>query len=354
MDQFQKMDGTALLTPAQKRWVELERMVKRMSPYLPIPQPPGRFRQLCFGIATSWQLESAITGIILVNTVFMASFHVDQPAAWADTLVTANYVFLAIFSVEAALKITAFGRRYFADSMNLFDFVIVAGGVLSAAIPGSVSIGAQAARVFRVFRIFRFASRSRGVRSLFRTLYLSLPSIANLLLLLTLVIFIFAVVGNHVRAARARERTLLGFIPRTIRPQLFGGTKFGAFLNNAASFRHVGWSMLTMFQLLAGDDWSQIMRDCQVARPFCTTIGTKSDCGSQSAVACVRGGAGARAPARPACSCSGAFALTRTATSARFDVPARRYFIMFYVIIVFVFLNLCVAAASTRTGKRAE
>ena len=41
-----------------------------------------------------------------------------------------NYVFTAIFVVEAALKLFAFGWSYFGTSWNKFDFFVVISSIL--------------------------------------------------------------------------------------------------------------------------------------------------------------------------------------------------------------------------------
>lgn len=170
-----------------------------MRPHLRLDRPEHRLRALCFDLAGHSKFEWFITGMIIANTLFMASFHADQPDGWDLTLRIANFFFLAVFTLEAAIKITAWQRAYFKDPANSFDFIIVVGSLLTLTIPNSIRLGAQVARVFRVFRILRFASRSPGIRSLFRTLRLSIPSMANLLLLLFLALFIFAVIGTQVR-----------------------------------------------------------------------------------------------------------------------------------------------------------
>lgn len=69
---------------------------------------------------------------------------------------------------------------------------------------------------------------------------------------------------------------------------MFGGTKYGHFHNEKANFRHIGRSALTLFQMMTGDEWSRIMRDMQVVRPFCTLDadldGSDSDCGTNFAI----------------------------------------------------------------------
>jgi uncharacterized protein YebE (UPF0316 family) len=41
------------------------------------------------------------------------------------TIECINYVFVGIFILEAAIKLIAYGYRYFKESWNVFDFVIL-------------------------------------------------------------------------------------------------------------------------------------------------------------------------------------------------------------------------------------
>ena len=63
---------------------------------------------------------------ILLNTVVMAMIWFDEPEALPDVIEILNYVFMAIFTIEAIIKIIALKRHYFKDSWNIFDFTIVA------------------------------------------------------------------------------------------------------------------------------------------------------------------------------------------------------------------------------------
>lgn len=40
-----------------------------------------------------------------------------------------NYVFSSVFLVEAVLKLTAFGKTYFNNSWNRFDFFVVVSSI---------------------------------------------------------------------------------------------------------------------------------------------------------------------------------------------------------------------------------
>lgn len=42
-----------------------------------------------------------------------------------------NNFFLLFFTIEAVLKLTAFGLKYFTSGWNRFDFIVVLAGIIS-------------------------------------------------------------------------------------------------------------------------------------------------------------------------------------------------------------------------------
>lgn len=59
---------------------------------------------------------------------------------------------MAVFTVEAALKILALGpKRYFSDEWNLFDFIVTALGVIELGLEG-----VQGLSILRAFRLVGF------------------------------------------------------------------------------------------------------------------------------------------------------------------------------------------------------
>jgi hypothetical protein len=52
-------------------------------------------------------------------------------------------------------------------------------------------------RVLRAFRSLRSISALRGLQMVVQTIVRSLPDMANILALLVILLFIFAVIGNH-------------------------------------------------------------------------------------------------------------------------------------------------------------
>ncbi|MFN3545836.1 MAG: ion transporter, partial [Thiobacillus sp.] len=84
-------------------------------------------------------------------------------AGWCreTVLLWVNNGFLALFVIEVAIKVAAWGRAYFTHSTNLFDCSIAVGALATSFLPASTVLGVQAARLFRVLRLLRLA---RSVR----------------------------------------------------------------------------------------------------------------------------------------------------------------------------------------------
>lgn len=243
VDQFQRNDGSAFLTPEQKRWVQLERILLKFKPRKPQEKPKNKFRGFVYDLVNHPRFAMFITNMILLNGVLMTTFHKDQSQGWSQFLNNANFFFVVIFTFEALAKIVAFTLGgYLSKGWNQFDAVIIIGSILTMVLPGGMTLITPVGRIFRILRLTRFANNNKGIRTLLKTLRISLPSIANLTFLFALLLFVFAAVAT----------------------QLYGGIKYGSSLNPNANFRHFGMSMLTLFQIIAGDDWSAVMRDCQV------------------------------------------------------------------------------------------
>ena len=64
---------------------------------------------------------------IILNTVVLALSWYDQSSEMKFVLDIFNYIFAGIFTIEAIIKLIAFGKRYFKDGWNVFDFIIVIG-----------------------------------------------------------------------------------------------------------------------------------------------------------------------------------------------------------------------------------
>ena len=117
----------------------------------------------------------------------------------------ANYIFSAVFIVEATLKLIAFGSSYFENGWNKFDFFVVTASILdiSVEIIGSSSLQgysflpslARVFRVLRVTRLFKLAGSLKGLQAIIQTIIFSIGQLSNVVLLLFIILFMFTVLA---------------------------------------------------------------------------------------------------------------------------------------------------------------
>jgi voltage-gated sodium channel len=154
-------------------------------------------------IVSSNTFDWIITGVILLQAIALAieatppilSIGQDLELLEAGTFSIIQSLVIAVFIVEAALRLIAVyprPQRYFKDPWNCFDFAIIILSVIP--ISGQFS---TIARLVRLLRITRLVTKSNELRAIVSTLVRSIPSIFNILILLSILFFIYAIVGHH-------------------------------------------------------------------------------------------------------------------------------------------------------------
>jgi voltage-gated sodium channel len=190
---------------------------------------PGAVKAFAKRIVEARWFEPFMIALIIVNAVLIGletSHEFTAKHEW--WLHLGNDVILGFFIIEAALKITAVAPRwrlYFGDGWNLFDFSII---VLSL-IPATGEF-ALVARLIRVLRVLRLVSAMPQLRLVIATLVRSIPSMGHVILLMSVIFYIYAVTGFH--------------------------------LFNEADPEHWGTlraALLTLFQIVTLEGWVDIM-----------------------------------------------------------------------------------------------
>ena len=173
-DAFMRENYGTLITEEQMQWIKLQRQVLAMRPHIIPPTPPDLWRRVCYDIVQYPYFEHVITICILLNMLAMTSQAFGQSSTTLFAFSLLNYIFSAIFGLEAILKIIAFGAAYFTDGWNRFDFTIVVFTAVSLILPlfTSVDLGTASTvvRVFRVGRALRLIKKAKIIRNLFDTL----------------------------------------------------------------------------------------------------------------------------------------------------------------------------------------
>ncbi len=266
-------DGT--LSAAEENNSEFTKIQKNINATWPVKfiGQPNRLKQgmRVFLQSTTFSIFSSVC--MMLNLVGMSLAHRGQDSVWGFWLNVQNDVFFGIFAFETFLGLVAWGPTLFLkNNFQKLDLLIVCVVyVVELAAPQNRK-ALQILRLLRIYRVFRLAAaKSDTMRAVFNTLEGSIGQAINICAVLTLLLVVFA----------------------TIAVQLFGTTKFGQRLGTTANFYNVSSAMLTLIQILFGDELERIVDDCGIQPPLCTkaqenaTPGSPlsyGDCGSEFSV----------------------------------------------------------------------
>uniref|UniRef100_A0A914IAD7 Voltage-dependent L-type calcium channel subunit alpha n=1 Tax=Globodera rostochiensis TaxID=31243 RepID=A0A914IAD7_GLORO len=160
-----------------------------------------------------------------------------------NTLTGANLFFVVLFTMEMLLKMYSLGLlQYMNSQFNRFDCFIVISSIIEFVLvyfEFMKPLGISVLRSARLLRIFKVTKYWTALSQLITSLLSSLRSIISLLLLLFLFIVIFALLGMQVFGGR------FNYNPMQQKPR----ANFDTFIQ----------SLLTVFQILTGEDWNTVM-----------------------------------------------------------------------------------------------
>uniref|UniRef100_A0A8C5FJQ2 Voltage-dependent L-type calcium channel subunit alpha n=1 Tax=Gadus morhua TaxID=8049 RepID=A0A8C5FJQ2_GADMO len=185
--------------------------------------------------------------LVFLNTLAVATEHHQQSKNIYHLyliLCTSNKLLLSMFAIEMLMKMYALGLpSYFMSLFNRFDCFVVTTGILELILVRMNIMSAMGISVLRCIRLLRLLKVTKywtTLSNLVASLLNSMRSIACLLLLLFLFIVIFSLLGM----------------------QVFGG-KFN-FSNQPkprSTFDSFPQALISVFQILTGEDWNLIMYD---------------------------------------------------------------------------------------------
>uniref|UniRef100_A0A663LXU5 Voltage-dependent R-type calcium channel subunit alpha n=1 Tax=Athene cunicularia TaxID=194338 RepID=A0A663LXU5_ATHCN len=182
-----------------------------------------------------------VLSLVALNTACVAIVHHNQPAWLTHFLYYAEFLFLGLFLLEMSLKMYGMGPRlYFHSSFNCFDCGVTVGSIFEvvwAIFRPGTSFGISVLRALRLLRIFKITKYWASLRNLVVSLMSSMKSIISLLFLLFLFIVVFALLGM----------------------QLFGGRFNFNDGTPSANFDTFPAAIMTVFQILTGEDWNEVM-----------------------------------------------------------------------------------------------
>ncbi|XP_072336839.1 voltage-dependent L-type calcium channel subunit alpha-1S-like isoform X11 [Scyliorhinus torazame] len=202
------------------------------------------FRRKCRALVKSNFFYWLVIFLVFLNTLMIALEHHREPDWLTNIQDIANKVLLALFTVEMVLKMYSLGlQAYFVSLFNRFDCFVVCAGILETILVEvrvMSPLGISVLRCIRLLRIFKITRYWTSLSNLVASLLNSVRSIASLLLLLFLFIIIFSLLGM----------------------QLFGGKyNFDDMVVRRSTFDNFPQALLSVFQILTGEDWNSVMND---------------------------------------------------------------------------------------------
>ena len=190
--------------------------------------------QICKNIADAAWFQNFIIAVICFAGLLVGVQTYEATSETVQnlmpTLDVVDKVILWIFVAEIVIKMGAEGGptkwwRYFLDPWNIFDFTIVA--VCFLPFGGE---GAAVLRLLRLLRVLKLVRALPRLQVLVGALLKSIPSMAYVSILLVMLFYVYACAAVF----------------------LFGG-------NDPVHFGHLPISMLSLFRVVTGEDWTDVM-----------------------------------------------------------------------------------------------
>lgn len=183
--------------------------------------------------------QTGTIAVILFTALIIAieSFPQFMNDGLRDNFEVLHNIILWIFVAEAAIKLIAAWPRpqdYFKDSWNVFDFTLIILSLLPFA--GQF---AMIGRLLRLFRVLRLVAALPELRLIVETLLRSIPSMLNVIILMSIIFFIYGVAGYH----------------------LFHE-------HDPTHWRDLGYAILTLFRIVTLEDWTDVMYKAMELSPF--------------------------------------------------------------------------------------
>uniref|UniRef100_H2YFM2 Ion transport domain-containing protein n=1 Tax=Ciona savignyi TaxID=51511 RepID=H2YFM2_CIOSA len=209
------------------------------------------FQEQTKRVVDSSYFNRGIMIAILINTLSMGIEHHSQPDGLTEVLEISNVIFTTLFALEMIAKIVAFGvAGYTKNLYNVFDaLIVIIRFVLRTQNSGG---GLSVLRTFRLLRVLKLVRFMPALQRQLVVLMKTMDNVATFMMLLTLFIFIFSILGMH----------------------LFGCdfcwvNQYGRTECDRKNFDSLLWAFVTVFQILTQEDWNIVLYNGMAATsPF--------------------------------------------------------------------------------------
>jgi len=181
-------------------------------------------REQIVKLVESNAFQRTIVGVIVFNAITLGLETSDSIMAEAGGLLhVLDRSVLVIFIIELLLRGYAHRTKFFRDPWSLFDLAVVGLSLVPA------SGGLSVLRALRILRALRLVSVVPGMKRVVSGLLSAIPAMLSIILLLSLVLYVGAVLATEMYGQDAPE-----------------------------NFGHLGRSLFTLFQVMTGEAWPDI------------------------------------------------------------------------------------------------
>ncbi len=173
----------------------------------------------------------AYASVLGFKTIKDVETHYSLFLQLADSFVTIYFIF------EIAIKMVSEKKfiNFFKSGWNLFDFIIV----VITLLPLESSGYAAVARLLRIFRVLRLFTARPELKAIIDMLIKAIPSIIDIVILMFIIFYIYAIIGNF----------------------FFAELASGLWTDFLVS-------MLTLFRVLTFEDWTDVMYEAMEVYPW--------------------------------------------------------------------------------------
>ncbi|XP_052056875.1 voltage-dependent L-type calcium channel subunit alpha-1S isoform X2 [Apodemus sylvaticus] len=275
-----------------------------------LPRPPralfcltlqNPLRKACISIVEWKPFETIILLTIFANCVALAVYlpmPEDDNNALNLGLEKLEYFFLIVFSIEAAMKIIAYGFLFHQDAYlrsgwNVLDFIIVFLGVFTVILEQvniiqtntaplsskGAGLDVKALRAFRVLRPLRLVSGVPSLQVVLNSIFKAMLPLFHIALLVLFMVIIYAIIGLELFKGKMHKTCY--FIGTDIvatvenekpspcartgsgRPCTINGSEcrggWPGPNHGITHFDNFGFSMLTVYQCISMEGWTDVL-----------------------------------------------------------------------------------------------
>ncbi|XP_062398037.1 voltage-dependent L-type calcium channel subunit alpha-1D [Sardina pilchardus] len=158
-------------------------------------------RVACHNLIHHHYFTNLILVFIILSSISLAAEDPIRHHSFRNiALGYADYVFTSVFTVEIVLKMTVYGAfihqgSFCRNAFNLLDLLVVSVSLLSFFLHSSAISVVKILRVLRVLRPLRAINRAKGLKSVIQCVFVAIKTIGNILVVTSLLQFMFACIG---------------------------------------------------------------------------------------------------------------------------------------------------------------